>query len=135
MLVRQACRPPIAPFSTTTADSRAFGSIGAVLRWAWMRDPERVGVDGAHAAAVTDDEDVLARVCMSDLEHGGDDPLGHLLVALTAQPASATVEPALNAFGVGGLELVAGEARPGADVDLAEVGLVTTWRPRRSATT
>ena len=77
-----------------------------------------VAAERADRAAVGHDQDRLAVVRCGDPLDRRDDPLGQLLARLAVVPDLAS-EPAREALREPLADLVAGQARPGADVDLA----------------
>src|SRR5215211_5974839 len=77
--------------------------------------------DRTHRAPVKYHEHLLARMTRGDLAKRGQDAIGHGLVALTPLPPVTAVVMSADAGRVAGLDFRPREARPLADVDLAEL--------------
>jgi hypothetical protein len=84
---------------------------------------------GAESAAVGDDEHPLGGVPGRDVVQGDDHPSRQRLVAFSLLPARSTRQPAAMAIRVSKADLCRREARPFADVDLAEAFVDVNLEP------
>jgi len=69
---------------------------------------------------VRDDQHGLPGMALGEPEHGPDDPLAHLFVALAAVPRLAALPPQLKCLRVVSLDLADQSPGPVADIDLAQ---------------
>ena len=92
-------------------------------------DTVHVGRDRSHRPPVRDDEDGSARMLFRDPANLREHAFCHRLVALPLLPAVAALVVARDAPGEALLDLRPGQARPLADVDLAELPPRTNVEP------
>ena len=126
--LRQGRRPRNRPPTAVRSARR-----GRMRRYVWMSSPSAAACKARIGPPCETTRVAPSLVSPGDADHGSDHSLGHLLVGLAVVPARDALPPARDSLREALLRLGAGQARPRADVHLAQLrklGHLEPLRPR-----